>query len=152
MIYCIGNSHSHFFTGSLPSDSLGSKQNNYFTSISLGPTIAYNFYDKHLDKVKKIISDDFMIPIFGVKFSKEKDYVLLAIGEVDCRWHIPYQANLQGKNVDDMTKECLDRFFRCHLELKKNGIKTIAWGGHPSTTEGRNSNPDAPIFPLLSNL
>jgi hypothetical protein len=139
MIYVFGNSHAHSFTDSTVhlSDSWGDKENSDFKSYSLGPVIAYNFLEHHLERLLAVIST---IDI------KENDYILLAIGEVDCRWHLPYQASLQNKSNYDIVNECLDRFFRSYIELKSKGYNVIGWSGHPSTTSEHCDDPQQPIF------
>lgn len=139
MIYAIGNSHSHFFTNSHPGDAEGRLKNEYFTSYSLGPTIAYNFYEHHLEKIINLIKSK-EINILA------EDYILLVVGEVDCRWHLPKQIEGQKKSIEEMVKECIDRFFRTHLFLKENGYNIISWGGHPSTTSGHNDDLSSPVY------
>lgn len=139
MIYVFGNSHSHFFTNSHPSThGWGNVRGNLFSSFSLGPTIAYNFYQNHYPRVLSELS--------SVKFNHETDYILLAVGEVDCRWHIPKQAELQNRDVDELVVECVERFFETHLDLKKRGYNVIAWGGHPSTTQNHSDDMSSPIY------
>ncbi len=51
MIYCIGNSHANFFTGTHPKTSkMWSGPLERFFSYSVGPIIAYNFMDSHMEK------------------------------------------------------------------------------------------------------
>jgi hypothetical protein len=139
MIYAIGNSHAHFFTNSHPADTEGRFKNEYFTSYSLGPTIAYNFYEHHLQKIIELIQSN-KINIFP------SDHILLVVGEVDCRWHLPKQAEEQKRNVQDIVNECIDRFFKTHLFLKQNGYNVISWGGHPSTIAGHNDDLSSPVY------
>lgn len=138
MVYVFGNSHSSFFTNSTPSRfGEGENKNEYFRSFSLGPVIAYNFYEHHFPLMIEWINK---LPITG------KDYILIAIGEVDCRWHIPKQAELQKRNAIEIVHECIDRFFRSHVHLKEYGYNVISWGGHPSTTSGHNDDPSNPVY------
>lgn len=139
MIYVFGNSHAHTFTNSDVGlvNSWGNNKNENFTSFSLGPVIAYNFIEHHYNRLIDIISN------LNIK---SDDYILLAIGEVDCRWHIPYQADIQKRNIDEVVKECVDRFFRAHLNLKSIGYNVIGWGGHPSTVDGHSDDSQRPIF------
>lgn len=139
MIYAIGNSHAHFFTNSEPSDIIGRFKNQYFTSFSLGPTIAYNFYEHHLPKIIDLIN-------FKQINILPDDYILLVVGEVDCRWHLPKQAEEQKRDIEDITRECINRFFRSHLFLKEKGFNVVSWGGHPSTTSGHNDDPSNPVY------
>lgn len=138
MIYVFGNSHAHFFTDSTPSKYReGENANQYFRSFSLGPVIAYNFYEHHFPQMINWMNQ---LPITN------KDSILIAIGEVDCRWHIPLQAAKQNKLPIDITHECIDRFFRAHQHLKENGYNVIGWGGHPSTTAPHSDNESEPIY------
>lgn len=138
MIYVFGNSHAHFFTNSTPSrNGEGEFRNEHFRSFSLGPVIAYNFVEHHYPTMIDMINQ---LPF------TEKDYVMIAVGEVDCRWHLPKQAAAQGRPVKEVVDECIDRFFRAHLHLKENGGNVIAWGGHPSTTAGHSDVEHSPIY------
>jgi hypothetical protein len=138
MIYTFGNSHSHLFTGSAPSTfGIGEIRNPYFTSISLGPTIAYNFYENHHNNLLNWVNK--------LNINKENDFIMLVVGEVDCRVHLPRQVILQNRSIDEIVKECIDRFFRVYIDLKNKGYKVIGWGGHPSTTSGPSENPSEPI-------
>lgn len=138
MIYCFGNSHAHFFTDSKPqTPGWGENQNEYFRSYSLGAVIAYNFYEHHFPKMIEVIN--------GLDM-KQNDWILIAVGEVDCRWHLPKHAEKQGRPLEEVVKECVDRFFWAHLYLKENGYDVIGWGGHPSTTAGHSDVEHSPIY------
>ena len=135
--FCIGNSHSNFFTGSHPA-TMGESRRDNFVSFCIGPTVAYHFYDHHLPKLIEYLE--------GSDIDKDTDYVMLVVGEVDCRWHLPKQAELQGRTVIDVTHECLVRYCKCILDLKDRGYKMIGWCGHPSTNKGHDDNPNSPIY------
>lgn len=138
MIYTFGNSHAQYFTDSTPSKfGKGEKENEFFQSFSLGPVIAYNFYEHHFPLMIQWLND---LPI------KESDYIMIAVGEVDCRWHLPKQAAEKNRHPQEVVHECLDRFFRAHLHLRDFGYNVIAWGGHPSTTRGHDDNPNEPVY------
>ena len=139
MIYVFGNSHSHFFTGSHPAThGFGENEHFLFKSFSLGPTLAYNFFENHYPRILSILQE--------IDFKKEQDYILLAVGEVDCRWHLPYQIYRQQRGEKEVIEECLIRFFQTFKDIQKRGIKCIAWSGHPSTTSGHNDDPSVPVF------
>lgn len=138
MIYVFGNSHSHLFTNSKPGTyGMGEVKNEYFTSISLGPVIAYNFYDHHYNEVLNWLDK--------LNINKNEDYIMLIVGEVDCRVHLPKQINLQNSKIEDTVNECVNRFFNVFLDLKNKGYKIIGWGGHPSTTSEPSDDPSQPI-------
>lgn len=139
MIYTFGNSHAHLFTGSNPGTSgFGEISNDNFTSFSLGPVIAYNFLDSHYQRLIETLEN--------INISKENDYIMLVVGEVDCRWHLPLQAKLQGRTNEDVVEQCIDRIFNVYLDLIARGYKIIGWGGHPSTTDGHDDDINKPVF------
>jgi hypothetical protein len=138
MMYVFGNSHAHFFTNSTPSKNAeGENFSEDVRSFSLGPVIAYNFMEHHWDTMVKWMNCISINP---------EDSILLAIGEVDCRWHLPKQAELQKRDVKDIVHECIDRFFNVHTLLKENNYKVVGWGGHPSTNSGHNDDPSNPVY------
>jgi hypothetical protein len=138
MIFVFGNSHAHVFTNTHPATFGMGNKNERFTSFSLGPTIAYNFFEHHYPTMLNWIEQ--------LNINKENDYIVLAIGEVDCRWHLPYQASIQGKTNEVIVSECIDRYFRVYLDLKNKGYNIIGWGGHPSTISGHNDDQNEPVF------
>jgi len=135
-IYCIGDSHVNTFSGKddLPFRSF----DPLFKLHHLGATIAYNFYEHHYPNVLKYLQEE--------DFDKEKDYVMLIVGEVDQRWHILNQSKLQNRNVEDLVKECVDRFYRCYLDLKQRGYQVIVWGAMPHTLMGHCETKTSPIY------
>jgi hypothetical protein len=135
IVHAIGNSHVNVFTGH---DSIfGDDSIDLFKTHCIGPTIAYNFYQHYYPSVLEYVK---------ACVDKNNDYIMLIVGEVDCRWHLPKQAQLQDTPVDVLVKDCIDRFFKCHLDLKKQGYKVIGWGGHPSTTSGHDDTPHCPVY------
>lgn len=127
MIYCIGNSHIRVFRGQ-----------EGFTTYHLGPTIAYNFYEHHLPKVLGYLTSIHTDP---------GDKIALIVGEVDCRLHLPRQADIQKRSDEDMTRECVTRLMRCYDVILQRGYEMIAFSTHPTTTEGHDmSQPDRPIY------
>jgi len=137
-IHAIGNSHVNIFTGT---DIVGIYNDKIplFKTYQIGPTIAYNFFEHHYPTVLEYLSD------FN-EFNKETDYVSLIVGEVDCRWHLLKQAEIQKKPIESIVKECVDRFFRCYLDLQEKGYNVISWGSHPSTVSGHNNNLSCPVY------
>jgi len=139
MIYVFGNSHAHVFTDSepgLPGFDLQSDLN--FKSYSLGPVIAYNFHINHYKRLLTVLNN--------INFDKNKDKLMLIVGEVDCRWHLPHQAYSTGKNIDLVVKECIERYYQNYTNLTNLGYQLIGWGGHPSTTGPHNDDPSNPVF------
>lgn len=141
MIWAIGNSHCNVFTDSHPGNGNIIK-NDMFVSVPLGPVIAYNFKTSHYPKVIDILN--------RVEIDKQCDKIMLVVGEVDCRWHIPKQAQVQNREQLDVVEECVDRLFDVYKDLNDNGYNIIVWGGHPSTNRGH-SEDDFPIFGEVIN-
>ena len=53
---------------------------------------------------------------------------------------------IQNKNIEFLVEECINRYFRCYLDLINRGYKVIIWGGHPSTTSGHNDDENSPVY------
>jgi hypothetical protein len=134
--FCIGNSHVNIFRGI--DQVWGNDTIDLFTTKHLGATIAYNFYEHHYPQVLDYLS--------STNINMQTDYVMLIVGEVDCRWHLPKQAEIQNINIEHLVEECINRYFRCYLDLINRGYKVIVWGGHPSTTSGHCDNADSPVY------
>jgi len=114
MIHCVGNSHSYFFTGTdvvrgrtwwrwKPPRKLDG-----FKTYNIGAATAWNLKKTHLPRIKTL-------PI------KHGSKVILMLGEVDCRVHLP-----QKKNI----KECVKRYFDGVRDLSKR-FEIAVWAVHP---------------------
>jgi len=134
MIHVIGNSHVNTFSSDNKLNM--SFENDLFKSHHIGPVIAYNFYEHHMPSVYNII-----------KNINKNDYISLIVGEVDCRLHLPLQADKQNQTDDKIVDECVNRLFRCYDVLKNNGYNLIVFSTHPTTTENHDmSKTDRPIY------
>jgi hypothetical protein len=96
---------------------LASNKLPFFNSYRIGPATAYQL------ETKKYIIDDII-----KKHYKDDDSVLFCFGEVDVRAHLIKQMNLQNRPIDDIVKECVDRYFDVILHYKNSGINCIVWG------------------------
>lgn len=119
MIHCFGNSHINTFSNK---SYLSYESNDIFKLYHLGPTIAYNFYNNHYNKVLSLLPQ-----------ICKNEYVSLILGEVDCRLHIPKQADIQNRTDEDVVKEVVDRMFLCYDDIIKNGYCPIVFSTHPTT-------------------
>lgn len=141
VIHCFGNSHTSLFTGGPHIHSKAVFENHTaderkeFRTYPMGPIICYNFTQKHLPKLLEHVS-----------LVKPGDRIMLVVGEVDCRWHIPKQAQAQGISVEAAVDVVVNRYFQSFLALKAAGFATIAWGAHPSTSGGHDDTPAHPVF------
>ena len=141
LIHCIGDSHSFMFRG--PAAPLmgyhaagdlktlsgvldpegGSPVNPPFMVHWLGPRTAYNF-----DRRKAVVDEILR------RFWKEGDRVMFVAGEIDCREHLPKQAKKQNRPVEDLARECMDKFFDFVCGYKKYGL--IVYFVVPTTMNG----------------
>jgi hypothetical protein len=143
MIHCFGNSHTSLFTGQniIHSKAIyGGHDFDIlpdFRTYPMGAIVCYNFTQNHFPKMMEYINS---ADVIG-----SDDYIMLMVGEVDCRWHIPFQAKEQGVSLYVIIKECIDRYFESIEELNKNR-NVIIWGVHPSTNTGHNNDPSNPVF------
>jgi hypothetical protein len=139
-LYVIGNSHANFFTLSSPqrkhswSEPLISEDHNIsIRTLSIGLILAYTCISKHYPYIMGALE---VAP--GVK---PRDFVLLAVGEVDCRLHIPKNCKERGIPIEMGTSIVCKRLIKMLLLLKSIGFTPISWGGHPSTTEDYSGDP-----------
>jgi hypothetical protein len=137
----LGNSHVNFFTKNHPK-TIGTKTRlktgiGDILSCNIGACLAYTFSSKHL-------------PLLQPENFSEKDCIVLVVGEVDCRWHLPLQSDKQKRAPESIVSECVDLYFESFLKLKKLNLNPIAWGPHPSTTGGHDDSykkpPDTPAY------
>ncbi len=138
MIYCIGNSHANTFTKTNPQERYKLNTYDIFASYSLGPVIAYNFYEHHLSKIYSLLDKE-------IKLTNE-DYIMLIVGEVDCRWHLPKIIKEEKRTIKNVVEECIDRFFKCYIKLVSDNIKVICWAGHPTTNRDHSDDKSEPIY------
>ena len=116
MIHVMGDSHCNIFTGKniIPDESPPNKpfKNDLFRVYRLGAPLAYTlkdydtFYKSRL-KVEKILHD-----CVG-----SSDTIILSFGEIDCRYHLPFQADLEKKDDFFIVSGCVIRY--------STGIKEI---------------------------
>jgi len=138
--HAIGNSHSSFLSGQdkiIPAGCHNQDKLPGFKTWTLGPVIAYNFYEHHLPGV---------LDICEKHIDKNNDYLMLMVGEVDTRWHIPFQARKQETSKYKVALECFNRYFESLIYLRDQGYKVFVWGSHPGTNEGHCENLDRPVF------
>lgn len=137
MIHVIGNSHVSTFSNKTVPPVWMSYESEYFVPVHLGAITAYNFYNNHKEYIISYLNERV----------KDTDKVTFIAGEVDCRLHLPLQADQQKKSDEIIVRECIDRFkelFNLALKLNKN---VFAFGTHATTNEGHSmSNMDRPIY------
>jgi len=70
--------------------------------------------------------------------------IVLAFGEIDCRWHLLKQAETRSLALKEVVTECVDKYFQVILEVRNLGFETMVWNSIPTTYEG--TNPDYPHY------
>lgn len=120
MIYVFGNSHANVFTRSTPEVVEGSS--TYFKSYAYRPFFAA--------KLIRTYSEAMMN--FTKQMNKETDYLLIPVGEADCRSEIRKLTAYSHEPMRDILRSYIDNFFEDMLWLKSNGYRLIGWGGHPT--------------------
>ena len=131
MIHCIGDSHSAVFSGKEEMQPIWPQRSDdrtpFFKSYRIGPATAYQL------ETKILVIDE----IIQFNVNLDTDYVLFCFGEVDIRAHLIKQMDLQSKTVNEIVKECVDRYFSVLLRYKEANIKVIAWGPIASWHESK---------------
>ena len=137
-IEIFGNSHAAVITGAPPSGKKVPKQKELpfgrgFTDVNpdysfrtwfLGPILAYNFRQNHLQKVYKHIKENPKV------FQRDNVVIMLAVGEIDCRVHLPKYVG--KRSVENVVEECVLRYHEAILELAHAGHKVAVMGAIPS--------------------
>ena len=115
MIYVYGNSHVNVFTRTNTAQQGGSS-NTLFKANAKWPVSAKDFINVEWDTLMGFLTG----------FDKAKDYILIPVGEHDCR------VNLAKGIAVDVIHTYIDHFFEVLLKLKREGYRPIGWGSHPS--------------------
>ena len=128
-VVVIGNSHAHSFTGSrLSNFGKGQRSTKLLSSYSLGPVSAKTFLTS-----KWKIAEQFLNKIQN----PGSTLVLLSLGENDCRWYVPQEADNFKMEFDESTavivvKEYLDSLFEVMQKVRSLGFQIAGWAGHPT--------------------
>jgi hypothetical protein len=122
MIYCIGDSHSAFFSGQEKMQPCWPEFSKdiipYFKTYRIGPATAYQ-----LSRKKTIIKNILQTINF-----KESDKIMFCFGEVDIRAHLVKHYLLTDESIEDIVKNCVSRYIKSILFYKKYKIDLIVWG------------------------
>ncbi len=129
VIHCIGDSHVDFLSGYNNIQPewplLHHDRVPLFKTYRLGAVLAYTISKKGSHGHEALHSLLTTIP--------PKSYVMLMLGEIDCRVHLIKQAKSQKKPVSVVVKKCVDNYFSSIEEIKNAGYQIIVWGVIPST-------------------
>ena len=133
-IYCIGDSHTLFFTKGKRRRRLMELANKslIFEIFTLRKGVAYNLCEwTKTEDIRNSLFD-----ILKNKIPKNSS-VLLSFGEIDCRYHLYRQSKIRNLTPKDIIKECVDRYFSAILEVKEMGFKVFVWNVVPSRMDSR---------------
>jgi lysophospholipase L1-like esterase len=129
MIHFIGDSHSSIFSGNYDMQPIWPEKSNNvlpnFKSYRIGPATSYKLSEKEF-----IIST-----ILNNEVIKDNDYVFFCFGEIDCRAHLIKQSELQNKNISDIVKDCVEKYFEFIKKYHSIGYKIGVWGPIASWSE-----------------
>lgn len=146
MIYAFGNSNVAFFTN-VGAGGKGPARNEHFVSLNANygnPEYIHVLAYKFMERYYKVLVD-------YLKESKltSDDYVLLVIGEIDCRWNLAKKVREEKLPPKEVVQECIDTFFfPAFLKLKEDGYNVIGWGNHPVTSLGHTEHHKGCSTPL----
>ena len=153
MIHVFGNNHAAIFTGAPPCGNVVPKSKEVprgrgytdphptlpFRTWFLGPVLAYTFFDKHFEMIKKHIANN-------ITWFPKGSKIVLVCGEVDCRLHIPKHAKFKDKlSKKSMVQKIVDRYIKAGIELKNMGFEPIFFGTHPTTAPEYWFDPNSPV-------
>ena len=118
MIYVVGDSHTAIF-----------KNDPMFTVVDIGGATAHNLIKEQSttnshQKLQEVID----------RMDKTTDYLLLTSGEVDCRYHIYYQAKKRKVPICEIIAETVVHYGAALLWLLNNGVNAIVLGITPPGT------------------
>lgn len=121
MLYVIGDSHQHAFEG-----------NPLFTLRGIGGATAYNLKNEHSTsnsnkKLFEIVNS----------IDKQKDTIILVVGETDCRIHIYYQYKKQQEKIGllKLVLYTVLSYGEVMKQLKRMGVKFVICGIPPAGWE-----------------
>lgn len=129
VIHCIGDSHVDFLSGynciQPEWPLLHSDRVPLYKTYRLGAVLAFT--------ISKKDSTGYLGLRQVLETIPRQSYVMLVLGEIDCRVHLIKQSQIQKRTKEDIVKECVDSYFESILYLKKNKYKPVVWGVIPST-------------------
>ncbi len=108
-----------------------------FKSYRLGPVLAYSLNELN----SKSGGREKLFEL--LKAIPQGSRVLTNFGEIDCRVHLVKQAREQGRYIEDVVSECVDRYVSVLKEIKSD-FRVFAWAVVPSTLSESSVDPRYP--------
>jgi hypothetical protein len=136
MIYCVGDSHIRLFTGNFEDDgfSLISEFPNKFDLIKniktfyLGAHLAYSFSNFNHPLFENLKSN--FLPFVPIGST-----IFFVFGEIDCRYHLIKQSELQNKSLEFIVSDCVSSYISGLKTISKLGYKIGTFSVHPHLYE-----------------
>ena len=132
VIHCIGDSHASFFSGKNCSQKSWPKKSidkyHFLKSYRLGPVLAYNlcsYKAKSRGREKLFYLLNHILPLGSI--------ILFCFGEIDCRAHLLKQSEIREKDIHEIIRECVDRYFSVIREVKDKGFEVLVFNVTPSS-------------------
>jgi len=138
-VYVIGDSHSVFFYGTDKCNPYspgyfpwnpGSKSITKFRVYHIGPALAYNLCEMNTavrgrETILRLLDN---VIVAGSR-------ILLAFGEIDCRYHIFRAAKKLNIPVGQAMENCIKRYISVAKEIKARGHDVMIWGAVASRSD-----------------
>jgi len=140
IINCIGDSHVSIFNGSdTPSESVNGicavDRIPYFRTHRVGPYLAWSVgNEKHEGHISTLNT--------SLEFIRENSYILFCFGAIDCRLHLPVQSEKTGRSLEEVTVECVNKYFNGFILkiFNEYNHKKIICMGPPSSAAGKGTD------------
>ena len=131
LIYCIGDSHSSFFSGvdrmqpKWPAQAEACL--SLFKVFRIGPSLAYNLAiegsrTKGRERLFEVLDTE--VP--------KGSYVMLIFGEIDCRAHVINQAAKRSITIEEVVHSIVEAYSGVIDEVEALGYKVIVYNVIPS--------------------
>jgi hypothetical protein len=141
-VLCVGDSHSSLFSGFDAIQPIFPLRSNnrylQFETIHLGPILAYSLNklsSKHLGREK-------LFQLIEERSSSE-NAILFCFGEIDCRYHLIRQSEIQHLPLEVIVQDCVKQYFSVIMEVRDRGFSTLVWNIPPPSNYAF-SNPEFP--------
>jgi hypothetical protein len=152
IIYCIGDSHVSFFSGLDQIQPLWPTNSedklDYFKTFRLGAVLA-NSLSRYGSAMKGrellFVLLDRRIPVQELWPIPPKSKVLFCFGEIDCRFHIIKQAEIQAVSIESIATETANKYSQVLKELQELGYEILVWNVIPPTNPAT-QNPEYPHY------
>jgi len=144
-IYCIGDSHTSFFSGADRIQPDWPKDPDAFLSLfqvlKIGSPLAYSLSHegsrtRGRERLFEVLEN--VVPMGS--------YVLLSFGEIDCRAHVLKQAAKAGVSVEAVIANLVEGYFSVVREVAALGYEVIVYNAIPSRLKAPTKSSQDPEY------